>query len=185
MLFRSKELHDFLDQQESFHRSNQPLDIDKDFALNVCKHFGLINDQIKVYGLLEFYEESVNLALKNKMYDLAKEYANLPPDEKMRKKLWIQIANVIMDENKENVKVGFDIINESKILTLGDILPFLSPKMKLSLFKDDLVNSLQSYGSKIRDLKLQMNEYGRSAEEISIQLKQMRNSCLPIPTDQY
>jgi len=179
------ELYEFLDNQKILHRRNLPLNIDTDFVLNVCKHFDLVKAQIKVYGLLDFYEESVNLALRNKMYDLAKEYANLPLDIKLRKKLWTEIAKAKMKDEEENVKIGFEIINESKILTLGDILPFLSPKMKLSSFKDDLVNSLEAYGKKIKELKVQMAEYSKSSKDITMQLKQMRNSCIAVSTDQY
>eukprot|EP01022_Parablepharisma_sp_SALTPOND_P000883 TRINITY_DN105194_c3_g1_i1.p1 TRINITY_DN105194_c3_g1~~TRINITY_DN105194_c3_g1_i1.p1 ORF type:complete len:1042 (-),score=138.06 TRINITY_DN105194_c3_g1_i1:6642-9767(-) len=180
-----EELHSFLDQQEAFHHNSQPLNIDKDFALNVCKHFGLIEAQVKVYGLLDFYEESVKLALKHKRVELAKKYANFPSDEKIRKKLWIEIAKAVMQASESDVKAGFDVITESKILTLGDVLQFLSPKMKLSAFKDDLVSSLQSYGTKIREIKRQMSDYSKSAEEITMQLKELQNSCIPVPTDQY
>ena len=52
-----KQLNIFLDQQEALHRANQPLSIDKDFALNVCKHANLIDAQIKLYATLDYYDE--------------------------------------------------------------------------------------------------------------------------------
>ncbi len=180
-----EELNTFLDQQEALQRNNQPLNIDKDFALNVCKHFGLVDAQVKVYGLLEFHEEAVKLALQNGKVALAKRYANMPTDEKIRKSLWVEVARTVMQESKSEIKAGFAVISESKVLTLGDVLPFLSPKIKLERFKDDLVASLKTYGTRIDEIKHQMEDYSKSAEDINGQLKELQNSCIPVPTDQF
>jgi len=178
------ELHDYLDHQESLLDSNQPLAIDKGFALNVCKYFRRKEAQVRVYGILELFEEAVKLAIKIPDYELSKRYANKPSDEKLRKKLWIEIAKTIIQNNKDT-KVCFDIIKESKILSLVDVLKFLNPKEKLSTFKTDLLHSLEGYGSKIEDIRKEMNEYSKCVQEISDNLKDFTNMSVPISSDQF
>ena len=180
-----KELNEFLEQQETLRRSKQELNVDPGFALVTFKNFGLVEEQIKVYGLIGFYEEAVKLSIQHKKYSLAKEYASLPQDEKLKKELWLLIASVIIKENPGDVRIGLKVMKESKILAFVDILPLLSSKMMLSSFKDDLAISLQSYGERLRELKGQMNDYNKSAEEINTQLKELKNSCIPVPSDQH
>jgi len=180
-----EELNNFLEQQRVLHHKNQPTEIDKDFALDVCKRAGLVEAQIKIYSMLNFYDECVRLSLETRKYKEAKEYADLPSDKRTRKKLWIEIAKVIIKENEDNVKASFDIMNESGMLTLSDILQFLSPKMKLSVFKKELMNSLQSYGKDINELKQKISVYTKNAEELTTRLNDLQNSCVPVSANQY
>eukprot|EP00826_Nyctotherus_ovalis_P020515 TRINITY_DN16457_c0_g1_i2.p1 TRINITY_DN16457_c0_g1~~TRINITY_DN16457_c0_g1_i2.p1 ORF type:complete len:542 (+),score=128.02 TRINITY_DN16457_c0_g1_i2:239-1864(+) len=179
------ELNEFLEQQETLRPSKPPLNNDSDFALVTFKNFGLVEAQIRAYGLLEFYEEAVSLAIENKKYALAKEYANAPQDEKLRKELWLVIAQALIKDYPDDTRIGLETMNESQILTLADILPFLSPNITLSSFKNDLASSLQSYGERLRELKGQMSDYSKSAEDINTQLKSLKNSCIPVPSEQY
>lgn len=178
------ELHAYLDQQETISLTGQIINLDKDFALNVCKYFGRQEARLKVYGILGLYEESVKLALKIGKPKLAEHYANMPTDIKIKKKLWIEIAKSLMQANKSDNKICFDIIEKSKVLTLVDVLRFLSPKEKLAAFKEDLKNSLQGYGSKIDEIRKEMSDYAKCTQEITSNLKEYSNSCIPVNSDQ-
>lgn len=180
-----KDLVDFLDQQEALQKKNQPVYLDRDFALNVCKHFGRIEAQIRVYGMLEFYEEAVKLAVRKEKYDIAKQYANMPADEKIRKKLWMEITSkVLANYNSEN-RTGFEILSECKNLTLGDVMQYVPGKVKLSTFRTDLLSSLQNYGTKLDSIKKSMAEYNKSFQEITDELQEVASSTFSIPGNQY
>lgn len=180
------ELLDFLGQQESLHKKGLPLNIDKDFALNVLKYFGIAEAQIRVYGMLEFYEEAVRLAIQNNKFDVAKQYAMLPSDDKVKKKLWLDIARAIMTKNIKVEVTGLEIINESKNnLNLNDVLPFVSPKVKLKVFRHDILTQLENYGNKIDDLRKQMVEYNKNSEEIGEEIKELNGISLVISPDKF
>lgn len=178
------ELHTFLDQQEALNKNNQPLNIDKDFVLNVCKYFDRKEAQVRVYGMLGMYEEAVKLALKIPKFDLAKHYASMPCNEKEIKNLWIEIAQAIIETAGNKIKACFDIINESKNLTFLDLLKFLPPKEKLNTFHAELKQSLRSNTKKIEDAKQKMEDYNRSAQEVANQLKMLQSSSIPIASNQ-
>jgi hypothetical protein len=65
------------------------LNFDEDFALRLFKRHNLHEAQILVYGNMGLYREAVNLALDNGQYPLAKEYANKPEYDDVKKKLWL------------------------------------------------------------------------------------------------
>jgi len=174
------ELLNYLDQQEILIKKNQPIVLDKDFALNVCKYFNRVDAQIRIYGMLEMYEEAVKLAVSKKKYDLAKRYANIPNDEKQQKRLWLEVAKSILQEYRADNKTGLEILNECKLLTIGDILPFVS-SVKLSTFKQDLLDSLKNYGAKIDGIKKEMSEMQKCSEGIMDQVNESQNMFLPVP----
>jgi len=45
-----------------------------------------------LYGILNLYSKAVKLALECDKIDLAQQYANKPEDVKIKKKLWMKIA---------------------------------------------------------------------------------------------
>lgn len=179
------ELINYLDQQEILQKNNQPIYFDKDFALNVCKYFERHEGQIRVYGMLGLYEEAVKLAIKDKNFAQAKKYANMPADEKLKKKLWLQIAKEAMQEYSADKKSGLEIINESQSLTLGDVISFVSAKVKLSTFRDDLLSSLKNFGDKIDHLKTEMTDFNKSSQNIMDGLQAGPNTPIAIPGNQY
>ena len=154
--FGDEELLKFLEQQEGLKSQNQPLNIDVEFALNICKHFGKVEAQIRVYAILEYYEEAVKLAISRGDMSLGKEYARKAPDSKVQKQLWLKIAKTVMKSSQtDNMKLGLEILNESKgILGIDDILPFVSSKVKLESFKTDICAALDQYGIRIDELKV-------------------------------
>ena len=168
-----KELLDFLDNQQILMMKNMEVLIDKGFVLNVCKRFEKMEAQIQMYGILEFYEEAVKLALNGNNYVLAKRYASMPNDEKIKKKLWIEVVKVIMKNYKAESNDLGELIKESNVLTIGDLLPFVSPNIKLLAFKNDLLASLENYGNRIKELKNDMTRLTESSCEINDTLKNM------------
>lgn len=178
------ELLGYLDQREQLQKRNQAIYLDRDFALNVCKYFDRTEAQTRIYGMLELYVEAVKLAVKRKNYELAKKYATMPSDLKTQKKLWLEIAKAVLQDYNADNKSGLDILNESSILTLGDLLPFVSAKVKLSTFRTDLLSSLQNYGSKINKIKKDMAELNKCFQDIIDQVQEAKNTFVPVPKEQ-
>ncbi len=182
----SEELIEFLTQQETLQTRNQPLNIDKDFALNVCKYFKRKEAQIHVYSMLEFYEEAVKLALDTGNLELAKKYAKKPSDEKICKKLWLDIAHVSMAQARQDEHTGLEIINDSEgHLILNDLLPMISPKVKLKIFRDDILAQLNHYGDRIKKLQGDMEGYNKIADEVMEQMKGLHNCCIDFTSDKF
>jgi hypothetical protein len=180
----TEELDLLLDQQEALHRASVPLNIDCDFALNVCKHFGRKKAQARVYAMLDFYEDAVKLALKTQQEDLARRYASVPSDEKVKKRLWLKVASWVLQKSDTDLRHALNVISDSHCLSLGDVLPYLAPKAKLATFKDILLASLQSYSTRIDEQLRQMAEYNRSVTTIDEHARRLRDACLPLPADQ-
>jgi hypothetical protein len=179
-----QELSNFLSQQERLIKSNHPTYIDREFLLSLCKYYNKVNAQIQVYGMFQLYEEAVRLALEVDNLELAKEYANKAPDYKLKKKLWLKIARKTLKNYNEIDQSIPKILNESTVLTIGDLLPYISPKMTLSTFQKELNTSLENYGSKIKELKDEMEEFSKCSEDINNQLQENKNTVIPIAGEQ-
>lgn len=65
------------------------------FALRLCQEYNLTQACVQLSALLGLWESAVDLALTINV-DLAKQYANMPPqnDFELRKKLWLKIGNI-------------------------------------------------------------------------------------------
>eukprot|EP00826_Nyctotherus_ovalis_P013774 TRINITY_DN13771_c0_g5_i1.p2 TRINITY_DN13771_c0_g5~~TRINITY_DN13771_c0_g5_i1.p2 ORF type:complete len:437 (-),score=128.53 TRINITY_DN13771_c0_g5_i1:508-1818(-) len=180
----AQELSEFLSHQERLIRSNQPVHIDREFLLSICKYYNRVNARIQVYGIYQLYEEAVHLALKVGNLELAKEYANKPPDDKVKKKLWIEVAKKSLEDYTDRDKSIPKVLNESTVLTVGDLLPLVSPNMTLSTFKTELETSLNNYDFKINELKSEMKGFSKCSEDISGQFQETKNTVIPIAGEQ-
>ena len=186
-----EELIDFITKQEILIRMNQKVSLDKDFALNVCKHFNNGKAQVKVYAMLGFYEEAVRLALNINEFDLAKEYANLPKDFKTKKRLWQEILGGV--ENTERVKkreldsrMCVDIIEQSKgVIVLSDLLPYLKDDVKINEFKKTLEDHIQSLEKRMKELKEEIDDFNKNAKSTIKGHKDFQGIPIKIRTERY
>ncbi len=179
------ELSEFLEKEEAMHRQGEPLDIDREFALNVFKFFGKRSAATRAYSMLELYEEAVKTAISAGELKLAKEYASEPKDEKLRKKLWQQIAGTVLNPKEgAETQTSFALVSESQgNLVLNDVLHLVSPKIKLKTFRDDILNQVKIYDSKIESFRGRIAEYNESARGIGEQYKLIHSSAVRLPPD--
>ena len=139
-----------------------------------------------VLALMGKYSEGVNLALKtntNKSKEIAKFIAANTQNEKLKKKLWIDI----FCDNKQNEKDPIKIMKESKILKIEDVLPYISDEIKIEDFKAQISKSINEYEENINHLKEDINNYNKANEVIideiykinkkSIELKYSECKC--------
>ncbi|KAF3340737.1 vacuolar protein sorting-associated protein 18 [Carex littledalei] len=109
--------------------------------------------------LLSLYAMKVDL-------DLAKAEADkVEEDEELRKKLWLMIAKHVIQQEKgtkrENIKKVVDFLSEANnnLLSIEDILPFF-PDF------DEICKSLKGYKNQIEQLKDEMHDATRGADNI-------------------
>nr|XP_022303010.1 vacuolar protein sorting-associated protein 18 homolog [Crassostrea virginica] len=148
---------------------------DLKYALRLCAEHGHKRACVHIYSLMGLYEEAVDLALQVDV-DLAKQQADKPEedDNDLRKKLWLRIARHVVEEEKD-VKRAMDFLHDCELLKIEDILPFFPDFVTIDHFKDAIVTSLQEYNHHIEQLKEEMDDATRSAEEIRKEIQGFRN----------
>ena len=118
-----------------------------------------------VLALMGKYSDGVNLALKTnteRSIGIAKYIASNTQNEKLQKKLWIDI----FCDNKQNEKDPIKIMKESKILKIEDVLPYISDEIKIEDFKTQISKSINEYEENINHLKEDINNYNKANEVI-------------------
>ena len=140
-------------------------------ALNCCKHFENNLILIKIYVHLMMYEEAFNLSIRMKSLDGAKKYAFMPKDENVKRKLLLKYIESLLSNIKENqkinsnndnsilVKAGLEVIKESKILKIEDVLMFLEDSIQVSIFKEQIVPYINEYEKSIASTEVEINIY--------------------------
>lgn len=68
-----------------------------------------------------------------------------------------------------------EILSESEILKIEDILPFFPDFTRIDQFKEEIITSLEDYNRHIEDLKVEMEEATKSADLIRVDIKDLRN----------
>ncbi|KAJ3071689.1 hypothetical protein HDU98_004948 [Podochytrium sp. JEL0797] len=153
---------------------------DVQYALRLCMKEGLVQSSILIYSKLGLYEQAVDLALKNHELQLAQINADKPiDDEILRKKLWLKIARHVVDERKD-IKQAIEFLKQSDLLRIEDILPFFPDFVLIDDFKSDLCQALEEYNEHIEQLKEDMDEATRSAQNIRKDIQNLKNRSLVI-----
>ncbi|KAJ2852999.1 tethering complex subunit, partial [Coemansia erecta] len=147
---------------------------DPDYALRMCKRFGRIQSCIHLYSLLKLYEDAVDLALKQGDIELAQIHAERPDDDKLCKRLWLKIAQHVIDAKKPASEV-MELVRRSNRLGIEDILPFFPDFTRVDDFKDDICVALEDYEAQIQDLRGEMDEATRTAESMQRDMSSLKN----------
>lgn len=171
----------YLDLEYAFNQCNQERYLERPEKVKEC----LIIGQIIIYGILGLYEKAVDLALTSKNYDLAKKYASKSfIDQKLKKNLWLKIAKKILNESqdgKEEVKKALDLLDETKdILRIDDLLPYFPPATPIEVLKEKLCESLRSYNDRINNLKNELSEQSKNAEDLREKNKKFKNKFISV-----
>ena len=173
---QEKDLVEYLKGQSQ----SSKISFDSEYALSVLKRNGKIESLIYLYSLLNMHSEAVTTALEIRKIDLAKFNASnvMAFDEKLSRKLWLQIANFHIRAN--NVKEALVVMNESKLIKMEELLPFFNEQESISTFKEDICMSLSSYKDKIDELNNELNESSMSQELVKKELKSIKERCIEI-----
>ena len=133
-----------------------------------------------VLALMGKYFEGVKTALNEGTDDckeIAKFIASNAPGEKLRKKLWIEIFGC---DAQNEFKQALDIMKESKILKIEDVLPHITDTIKIEEFKNQISTCINEYESNIKQLKENINSYNVIAENIKKDIEKVKKKSIEI-----
>ena len=125
--------------------------------------------------LLKQYSESIALCLNNKFTDLLALLPRNIPEQKLKKKIYLQIF-----ENKRqtgNLSEAKKIITESNgIIKIEDILPLMGDNVKINEFKDELQDCISNYEKSQYLLTKEIKDFNDSNASINrdIELSEKR-----------
>lgn len=148
--------------------------------------------QIILYAIIGLFDKAVKVALECKDIDMAKDYANKPQDKKLKKKLWMKIAKHLFHYQSKkkgaarpqstvpvDVTAALEILKDS-VLKIDDLLPLFPEDAKVEDMKKHLCECLDQYNSKILDLKQQLAEHSKSAEELRKKQRKQRHKHITV-----
>ncbi|KAF9187387.1 hypothetical protein BGZ50_001965 [Haplosporangium sp. Z 11] len=146
-----------------------------DYALRICTQNNRIQSCVNIFSSMGLFGEAVDLALKHNDLELARINADKPEDDEMlRKSLWLKIARHVVKEKKD-IKAAMEFLSNSDLLKIEDILPFFPDFVLIDDFKEEICKALEEYNVHIDELKTEMDEATRSAENIRIDVRELRS----------
>ncbi|KAG0369768.1 Pep3/Vps18/deep orange family-domain-containing protein [Gamsiella multidivaricata] len=146
-----------------------------DYALRICTQNNRIQSCVNIFSSMGLYGEAVDLALRHNDLELAQINADKPEDDEMlRKSLWLKIARHVVKERKD-IKAAMEFLSNSDLLKIEDILPFFPDFVLIDDFKEEICKALEEYNLHIDELKTEMDEATKSAENIRIDVRELRS----------
>ena len=133
-----------------------------------------------VLALMGKHQEGVKTALKtptDECQQIAKFIASNAPGEKLRKKLWIEIFS---NNSQNEFKQALDVIKESKILKIEDVLPYITDNITIENFKLQISDCIKEYENNITNLKENINDYNLAAENIKVEINKIKKKSMEI-----
>uniref|UniRef100_M8D7E9 Vacuolar sorting-associated protein 18-like protein n=1 Tax=Aegilops tauschii TaxID=37682 RepID=M8D7E9_AEGTA len=166
------QLLQFLDTKFGSGQANGPeFFYEPQYALRLCLQAKRMRACVRIYSMMSMHEEAVALALRVDL-ELAKAEADkVEDDEELRKKLWLKVAKHVIEQEKgvkrENIKKAIEFLSETNnLLKIEDILPFFPDFVLIDDFKEEICKSLKDYNSQIEQLKAEMDDATRGADNI-------------------
>ncbi|AAF88074.1 T12C24.2 [Arabidopsis thaliana] len=160
---------------------------DPKYALRLCLKERRTRACVHIYSMMSMHEEAVALALQcaESLVDHLKtvsvlqidpelamaEADKVEDDEDLRKKLWLMVAKHVVKQEKgakrENIRKAIAFLKETDgLLKIEDILPFFPDFALIDDFKEAICSSLEDYNKQIEQLKEEMNDATRGADNI-------------------
>ncbi|KPI42514.1 Vacuolar protein sorting-associated-like protein [Cyphellophora attinorum] len=153
----------------------QPPLYDADFALRLCIQHKRVQSCVHIYSAMNQYQQAVELALAHDDVDLAAIVADrLDGDEKMRKKLWLLIAEKKVKESP-SIKEAIEFLKRCELLKIEDLIPFFPDFVVIDDFKEEICNALEEYSQHIENLKQEMDVSQQTAEQIKAEIAALDN----------
>ena len=134
-----------------------------------------------VLALMGKFAEGVKIALSQNNSEgqkIARFIASNAPNEKLKKKLWIDIFK---SNSKNEFSKALDIMKESKILKIEDVLPHITDTIKIEDFKKQISDCINDYEKNIKKLKDDINAYNKTAENIKNDIYRVKKKSMEIP----
>eukprot|EP00268_Persea_americana_P048110 TRINITY_DN5052_c0_g1_i1.p1 TRINITY_DN5052_c0_g1~~TRINITY_DN5052_c0_g1_i1.p1 ORF type:complete len:993 (-),score=212.87 TRINITY_DN5052_c0_g1_i1:220-3198(-) len=144
---------------------------DPKYALRLCLKEKRMRACVHIYSMMYMHEEAVALALQVDPELAMAEADKVEDDEDLRKKLWLMVAKHVIEQEKgakrENIRKAIAFLKETDgLLKIEDILPFFPDFALIDDFKEAICSSLEDYNKQIEQLKQEMNDATRGADNI-------------------
>ncbi|KAL7635941.1 UNVERIFIED_CONTAM: hypothetical protein RMT77_013758 [Armadillidium vulgare] len=157
----------------------ESVNYDVKFALRECMTSSHDVACIHILTTIGYYQEAVEMALRVDT-TLAKAIANrVRYDEELCKKLWLMIAAHVI-EKEQDVARALEVLKECSLIKIEDILPFFPDFVTINQFKDAICKSLEEYNEHIANLKEEMNEATKTANNIRNDIKKYKKNSFMV-----
>ncbi|KAL2138929.1 hypothetical protein VTI28DRAFT_6038 [Corynascus sepedonium] len=145
---------------------------DQDFALRLCIQNRRVLSCARIYTSMGQYVQAVNLALSHDEVELASIIADRPmSNPALRKKLWLAVAKkVISQRSGGSIKTAIEFLKRCDLLRIEDLIPFFPDFVVIDDFKEEICAALEDYGRNIDALRREMDESGRTAANIKVDI---------------
>ena len=130
-----------------------------------------------VLALMGKNAEGVKTALEKKDLDTAKFIATNVNEIKDKKALWLDIFK---NNKNNNFKTAIEIMDESNILKIEDVLPHIMDNIKIDEFKNQISSCINVYEKNIQDLKSDITDYNKTAENIKNDIYKVKKRSMEI-----
>ena len=148
---------------------------DADFALRLCIQHNRVQSCVHIYSAMNQFQQAVELALDHDDVDLAAIVADrLDNDDKMRKKLWLLIAEKKIKE-ASSIKEAIEFLKRCELLKIEDLIPLFPDFVVIDDFKEEICNALEEYSQHIDNLKQEMDISQHTAEQIKTEIAALDN----------
>ena len=132
---------------------------------------------LKKLALMGKYSEGVKIALANNYPDIAMFIAQNVDDDKIKKNLWLDIFS---SNKKDDFKNALDIMEKSQVLKIEDVLPRIMDNIKIEEFKEQISNCIDLYEKNIKNLRDDITQYNKTAEDIKTDIYKVKKKSLEI-----
>ena len=130
-----------------------------------------------VLALMGKHSEAVKLALDKGFLDTAKYIASNVDDYKLKKKLWLQIFE---SDKSNDFNTTLNIMKESQILKIEDVLPCIMDNIKIEEFKTQISDCINVYEKSIKNLKEDIENYNDTAELIKNDIYNIKKKSMEV-----
>ena len=133
-----------------------------------------------VLALMGKYSGGIKAALDGgteECQQIAKFIASNAPGERLKKSLWIQI---FCHNSQNEIKQALEIMKESKLLKIEDVLPYITDNITIENFKLQISDCIKEYTNNINTLKENINDYNIIAENIKVDIKKIKKNAMEV-----
>ena len=128
--------------------------------------------------LLGQYNESIKIALDNKLKDISQLIAQNINEPKLKKQMWLEIFDF---RKKEGFSEAKKIVNESKgFIKIEDVLPLMGDNVKINEFKDELKDCIKTYEKSVNLLNKEISEFNYSRNLIQKDIHKAKKKAISI-----
>ena len=159
---------------------NKEIHFELDYALKVFSQFRIFAAQAWALAIMGKYDDAIKVALDNGNVTIAKKIAKSVEEPKLKKHLWLEVFISEIKKNSNNFNLALEVMKESEILKIEDVLPHIMDNIKIEVFKTEITQCINIYENNIQELKKDISNYNKTAENIKSDIYQVKKKHLEV-----